>query len=113
MFQERWAEHPETLALRQGIKDSIRDAANPERRGANACVWFGSRGSSDPLADAKERVFSQDAYGFGPFLDPREPVSDEHLADVAELARLSDEQLVEMVDEMNAELGWDIRQGLS
>ncbi|NQV22896.1 MAG: hypothetical protein HQ518_00890 [Rhodopirellula sp.] len=110
---ERWAEHPETLALPERIKESIHTTETPQTRGWAACHYFRSVNSSDPLADAKQRVFSQDADGIGPYLDPREPVSDEHLAKVARVADLSDEQREAMVEQMNAALGWDIRIGLT
>lgn len=84
----------------------------PQQRGAAACAFFDSAGSSDPLADAKRRVFSSVANGFAPFLDPLEAVSYVHLAQIAIGANLSDEQLEEMVQQINTELGWDIRQGL-
>jgi energy-coupling factor transporter ATP-binding protein EcfA2 len=110
---EAWADHEETLAARQRFLESIRDAAEPRKRGAAACVWFGTVGSSDPLSDAKRRVFSHDADGVVPFLDPREPVSDEHLAKVAKSAGLSEDRIDEMVEQMNQSLGWDIRKGLA
>lgn len=110
--REAWAGHEETLAARQGFLGTIRNAAGPRERAAAACAWFGIVGRSDLLADAKKRVFSRDADGIGPYLDPREPVSDEHLAKVAEQAGLSEEQVAQMVDEMNETLGWDIREGV-
>ncbi len=66
---------------------------------------------SNRLSDGKRRAFSQDIDGVAPCLDPREPVSDEHLARVAKTAGLDDEQLVQMVEQMNATPGWDIREG--
>lgn len=110
--REDWAGHPETVALFHRIRGAIRHAAKLEDRGAAACVYFRAMRASDPLADAKERVFSKDADGIGPFLDPLEPVSDEHLAQVARGAHLTDEQREDMVKQINAELGWDIRVGL-
>ncbi|MCH8149173.1 MAG: hypothetical protein IH987_14525 [Planctomycetes bacterium] len=111
---EPWADHEETLAARQRfIEECIRNAVEPEERGAVACAWFGTVASSDPLSDAKKRVFSCDADRVGPYLDAREPVSNEHLAKVAKNASLSEDQIDEMVEQMNATLGWDIRQGLA
>jgi len=110
----RWAELDETLAARQlYVERWIRDGATSNVRGQAAFRHIGSAGRSDPLADAKKRVFSQDVDGVGPFLDPLEPVSDEHLAKVARRANLSDQQLDEMVEQINAEFGWDIRRGLT
>lgn len=109
---EPWAAHDETLTMRHRFLEQIRDAARPEERGAAACDWFGTVGGSDPRANAKKRVFSTDAYGNSPFLDPRKRVSDEHLAKVARRAGLSEDQINKMVEEMNATLGWDIRKGL-
>ena len=109
---EPWAAHDETLTMRHRFLEQIRDAARPEERGAAACAWFGTVGGSDPRANAKKRVFSTDAYGNSPFLDPRKRVSDEHLAKVASRAGLSKDQIDKMVEEMNATLGWDIRKGL-
>ena len=51
--------------------------------------------------------------GVAPFLDPLEPVSDEHLAAVARRANLSDAQRDQMVEQISATLGWNIRSGLS
>ena len=109
---EPWAAHEETLVVRQRVKESICGAAQRKDRGAAACAWFGSLGSSDPLSDAKKRVFSTDADGIPPYLDPRGPVSGEHLAKVAKRAGLSEDRIDEMVEQMNAALGWDIRKGI-
>ncbi len=108
---ERWADHKETIAARNQFIADIAGAESREQRGEIACVWFGTAESSDPLSDAKKLVFSRDVDGVGPCLDPREPVSDEHLGQVAETANLDDEQLAEMVEQMNDTLGWDIRKG--
>ena len=110
---EPWADHDETLAVRQRFfEECSRDAADPEARGAAACAWFGTVDSTDPLSDAKKRVFSEDADGIVPFLDPREPVSGDHLTKVADRAGLSEDQIDEMVEQMSATLGWNIRKGL-
>jgi hypothetical protein len=105
---ERWAEHEETLEVRRRF---IAECIAVKDGGEATCRWFGIVNSSAPLSDAKKRVFSRDIDGGYPYLDPREPVSDEHLAKVAENANLDDEQLAEMVEQMNATLGWDIRKG--
>ena len=39
-------------------------------------------------------------------------MSDEHLAKVATRAGLSQDRIGEMAEQMNATLGWDIRQGV-
>ena len=109
---EPWADHEETLAARQTfIVEIFRDGVTPEQRGEAACLWFRSAGRSDHLAYGKERVFSRDADGIEPYLDPYEPISDEHLSKVALKASISDDQRDEMVEQMNATLGWDIRSG--
>ena len=108
---ERWAEHEDTIAARNRFFAAISDAESKDQRGAIACHWFGTAQSADPLSDSKKRVFSRDIDGVSPYLDPREAVSDEHLAKVAKNANLDDEQLAEMVEQMNATLGWDIRRG--
>ena len=95
---DTWADHEETLAARQRFLDKfIRDGAKPRQRGESACMWFGSLKSSDPFADEKKSVFSTDADGIGPYLDPHVPVSDDHLATVAIAANLSKAQRDEMV----------------
>ncbi|MEM7013022.1 MAG: hypothetical protein AAF585_16235 [Verrucomicrobiota bacterium] len=63
------------------------------------------------LKDAKRRVFSKDVDGIAPFLNPWDAVSEEHLQRVKRRTNLTDEQLQTMIEEMNAELGWDIRVG--
>lgn len=108
---ERWTEHDDTIAARNPLLADINGAAAANQRGAIACQWFGTVESSDPLANAKTVVFRERAANYGPYLDPRDPVSDEHLATVAENANLDDEQLAEMVEQMNETLGWDIRKG--
>jgi hypothetical protein len=108
---ERWAEHQETQDLPNRVKHAIGTGDSAVSRGHAACFYFGTFGSSDPLSDTKKRVFSKDVDGVAPYLDPREPVADEHLAKVAENANLDDEQLAEIVEQMNATLGWDIRKG--
>jgi HEAT repeat protein len=109
---EPWAAHGETLAGRKQFLEYIRGAAEAEERGAAACAWFGTVDSSDPLSEGKKRVFSRTGFGFAPYLDPRKPVADEHLAGVAEHAGLSEDRIDEMVEQMNETLGWDIRKGL-
>ena len=109
--RKQWAVHKETLAARQGFIELILDGAEPESRGQAACSWFRGAGRSDPLADAKQRVFSRDVDGAPPYIDPREPVSAEHLARVANSAGLTDEECDRLVEQMNAALGWDIRLG--
>ncbi|MCH8043750.1 MAG: HEAT repeat domain-containing protein [Planctomycetes bacterium] len=110
---EPWATHDETLAVRRRFLDEyVRGAAEAEERGKAACAWIGSGGSSDPLSDAKKLVFSKDMDGIAPYLDPRTPVADEHLAKVAKEAGLSEDRIDEMVEQMSETLGWDIRAGL-
>ena len=106
---ERWADD---------VKAFMHSEHSGDIRGCAACQWFGSAQSTDPLKEAKKLVFSRDVDGINPFLDPREPVSDEHLAKVAKNAKLDGEQLdemveqlAEMVEQMNETLGWDIRNG--
>ena len=111
---DTWADHEETLVVRQRFLDKfIREGSEPKQRGEAAGLWFRTFKSSDPFADAKHNVFSEKAYGIGPYLDPHEPVSDDHLAKVASEANLTDAQRDEMIEQMNATLGWDIRVGLS
>jgi hypothetical protein len=111
---EQWAVHEDTLAARQRfLQECVRTGAEPEERGRAACFYFRFASHSDPLADAKRRVFSRNADGSAPFLDPHEPISDEHLARVSEAANLTDQQRDEMVAQIDATLGWDIRKGLS
>lgn len=108
---ERWDEHEDTIAARNQFLADISGAASADQRGAIVCQWFGTVKSSEPRSDAKKFVFRNEAYEWSSTLDPREPVSDEHLAQVAENSNLDDEQLAEMVEQMNESLGWDIRKG--
>nr|WP_226895528.1 NACHT domain-containing protein [Luteolibacter marinus] len=100
------------------LKLQIRDGKTPELRGWAACVAFGTHGKPSiegaSIADAKRRLFSRDADAQPPYRDPLEPVSKVHLKKVGRLAHpeaLSDEELHQAVKEVNAELGWDIREG--
>jgi len=118
--REGWAESWREAIC--ALKTQIRGGKNPDVRGWAATTWFQSRTEpqwsesvTDEFAATKGLVFTRDIDGILPYLDPWAPVSDEHLKKVQENARpepLSDEQLQQMVEEMNAELGWDIRKGL-
>ncbi len=120
--REAWAEHEETVAVRRRIHTVIRDPSAQEQSGRLACMWLGTLGRRDvpedsplpleKIRDAARRVFSRDADGFHPFLDPRRAVFREHLAKVARRAGLSDSEIERLVAVINHALGWDIRRGL-
>ncbi|MEM8642167.1 MAG: hypothetical protein AAGG51_25645, partial [Cyanobacteria bacterium P01_G01_bin.54] len=106
-----WAKHEKPFSLHDKIRELLQTTEAPQNRGWIICYHFGSLDDSDLLSEAKKWVFSRDIDGIAPYLDPFEPVSDEHLARVAQRANLSDEQRNQMVEEINTTLGWDIRQG--
>ncbi len=108
---EQWADHEDSIAARNQFIADISAADSPEQRGAYAYFWFDSVQTPDPLSDAKKQVFTRYPTQRFPYLDPREPVSDDHLSRIAIYAGLDDAQLAEMVEQMNETLGWDIRKG--
>jgi hypothetical protein len=102
------------------LKSQIASAATGDLRGWFATLWFESRNRlhgevPDELAGVKRLVFTRDADGLGPYLDPLKAVSVEHLQKVRASARraFTDTEFRGIVEEMNAELGWDIRKGKS
>lgn len=56
-------------------------------------------------------VFSKALDGQMPYLDPREPVSQLHLAQAAQAARVPTSELAETVASLSEHLGWDITRG--
>jgi hypothetical protein len=95
---------------RSHVRQMIDNGATATLRGAAASIWFASQ-HADSLADAKGRVLSEDADDLPPYRDPHSPVTAAHLTRVSKRADLSPEQLAQVVSELNAELGWDIRKG--
>jgi len=98
--RSHWSKHPDT----QGARKANAAELISNRSGLLACAIFGDN-------RVKNRVFTRDADGFSPFLDPVKPVSGEHLEKVSKITGLSDEQMARVIEEMSEELGWDLRKG--
>jgi hypothetical protein len=56
-------------------------------------------------------VFSMDCNGRWPYLDPREPLSREHIERAAKKARVPKEEIDETVRSLSEHMGWDITKG--
>jgi len=56
-------------------------------------------------------VFTKDADGSGPFLDPGAPIAVWHITKVAEAAGVPADKINETVRSLSAHLGWDITKG--
>ena len=107
----KWVTHKETLALKERTKEWIHTAQKPEIRGQAACYYFKYIKISDPLSSIKTLVFSQDIDGFHPYIDPFEPLTEEHIAAIGRRANLSDEKLNKMIEQISTTLGWNVRNG--
>lgn len=57
-------------------------------------------------------LFTRDLDGVLPYLDPRDPVTEEHLEEAANRADVDPAALPATIAELNAHLGWEITQGL-
>jgi hypothetical protein len=56
-------------------------------------------------------VFTRDVDGLGPYLDPTEPISREHIERAAEKAGVPPDQIDETVRSLSGHMGWDITKG--
>lgn len=57
-------------------------------------------------------VLTRDLDGVGPYLDPRQPISREHIERAAEKAGIPPEKIDETVRSLSEHLGWDVTHGL-
>jgi hypothetical protein len=57
------------------------------------------------------RVFLEGGEDWGPYLDPAEPISREHIERAAEKANVPAEKIGETVQSLSEHLGWDITRG--
>jgi hypothetical protein len=90
----------------------ITDGATASLRGRAAYEWYRLRAKTDPVAGLKRQIFTQRVTGAGPYRDPLMPVSASHLRRIARAKKLSDAQVDVLVEQVSADLGWDIRVGL-
>jgi hypothetical protein len=54
---------------------------------------------------------SRDLNGYGPYLDPLEPIPREHIERAAEEAGIQPEDIDATVASLSAHLGWDLTRG--
>jgi hypothetical protein len=89
----------------------ITRAATGSVRGRAAYEWFRLRARTDQFWRIKCRIVSKRSGGTRSHRDPWQPVTEAQLRSLAQTSGLSDDQVTLVVEQINAELGWDIRVG--